>query len=259
MLLQNVCKDMANVQEETALWATHVGKNVHHHSGWLPMVQASLHVLGKAAEEGRQGSRVQRSGVLVLGVGAAKYSPMEFNKHFERSWVIYGAVGGALRLLQVPRTCREWKQGVEHATRLARDAGASTWTRNPYLWPWLLRSYLLRVARLEGVDRMEVDQDLTVDDIQGMCPDQNAWARRFAPHTMKVQDMFDATGYDGPPELFTMYACLFMSCAEKKVDPDWVWQHRAEMIRKRTEFEQEHGLAPHPLELVKYCGAFEQL
>ena len=49
-LLQGACCDMTAVQEDTKLWMTQVHKNVQYNSGWLLMLQSSLHMLEKTGE-----------------------------------------------------------------------------------------------------------------------------------------------------------------------------------------------------------------
>ena len=59
--------------------------------------------------------------------------------------------------------------------------------------------------------------------------------------------------YDGPPELFTMYACIFMSCID--YSHDWIGTNRNKLVRARVDFEAKHGMPPHPKELLKMCNA----
>lgn len=241
-LLKGACGDMAVVQKDTKLWMSHVHKGVQYHSGWLPMLQQSLHVLEKAG-------KAKRSGVLKLSEG--QYSLSEFNQPFARSWATYGKVGRLLQSLKIPKTCNEWKDGVEEATRSAQKLGLASLTRRPYLWPWLLRTYFYTSTRRSGLDRMQASPDLLVGDLQAMCPDQNSWAKKLASHTMLASDLFAATSYDGPPELFTMYACTFMSCT--KVSQEWLEENRNNIAQARADFEAKHGLPPHPNELLQEC------
>ena len=48
-----------------------------------------------------------------------------------------------------------------------------------------------------------------------MFPDQDSWADRCCARAggESLARLWESTGYAGPPELFTMWACL-LSCAE---------------------------------------------
>lgn len=138
---------------------------------------------------------------------------------------------------------------MERASKLASDLGAVNWVKNEYLWPWMLRVHFFSQTRSSGRGSMELDPGLTPTHLKEMCPDQNSWASELSPHTMRASDLFENAGYDGPPELFTMYACLFMSC--EGYDPEWIKQHEVKFMRQRETFQRDHGIPPHPLLLLK--------
>jgi hypothetical protein len=59
----------------------------------------------------------------------------------------------------------------------------------------------------------------------------------------RVQDF---QRYIAPPELFTMYACLFADSAVQKVSTAWLDSHEAVLRSKCVWYAREHGFPPHP-------------
>ena len=49
----------------------------------------------------------------------------------------------------------------------------------------------------------------TVEELLLSWPDSRCHMARLGEGHVYVQELFDALGYDGPPEVFTMWCCLF--------------------------------------------------
>ncbi len=56
--------------------------------------------------------------------------------------------------------------------------------------------------------------------------------------------------YDGPPELFTMYACLFADMAVQSMSTAWRIEHVVELRSRMLSYVKEFGFTPHPGVLV---------
>ena len=70
----------------------------------------------------------------------------------------------------------------------------------------------------------------------------------MAEHLTKAQDLFKAVGYDGPPELFSMYCCTFLSGGQREQDADSL--DVPTLIGAREAFAKRWGLPPHPMLLA---------
>jgi hypothetical protein len=60
--------------------------------------------------------------------------------------------------------------------------------------------------------------------------------------------------YTAPPELFTMYACLFADAAVQKVSTNWLLSNEAVLHSTCVSYAREHGFPPHPgvlMEIVR--------
>jgi hypothetical protein len=57
--------------------------------------------------------------------------------------------------------------------------------------------------------------------------------------------------YDGPPELFTMYACLFADLAVQQMSTAWLVKHEVELRSRAQSYFKEFGFPPHPGVLVE--------
>ena len=69
-----------------------------------------------------------------------------------------------------------------------------------------------------------------------------------------MQEILDALGYDAPPELLHMYACLLADsqyrCLIRSKDDRWLQRHRAILRRWAIAYKKEHGCFPHPRQIV---------
>ena len=66
-----------------------------------------------------------------------------------------------------------------------------------------------------------------------------------------IKDLFREAQYSGPPELFTMWACLF---ADKDVAGrflDWLETNSSELRKCLKSYRRQHKISPHPGTLVR--------
>lgn len=241
-VLQKALACMASPANKTRsdLWQKHVNRNVTHHSGWLPMAQNLLPLLQKVKRES--------SGVLVFGTGGL-YKPLQFSAKFVDAYTKFRKVGLVLRTLPVVKSGTEWAEELSSATASAAAIGLRSTIKQEYSWPWLVRTQLFAMLRSSGVRKLTT-ANLTSDQLATMNPDMHQHVEDLAEHSLMAADVLKSVKYDGPPELFSMYCCLFISSPEK-FDPKAVRSSRAALIQAREKFTEEHGIPPHPLLLLE--------
>ena len=244
-MLQDSLRDMASAKARatTAVWQAHINRNVTHHAGWLPLVQTALPLLAKVD--------VFRSGVLVLGIMDQYYQFVPFSQKFVKAYESFRKEGSILSTLTPVHTCRQWGAAIARATSDMKSAGLSKHVARAYLWPWLLRSQLYCVIRGAGIERLQDEDDLSVDELSKMNPDMKQNLKHLAEHVCKVSDLFTSVGYDGPPELFSMYCCIFLS--DSVHDPELVEQKKRYLIKTRSEFATKWQIPMHPAVLLDTC------
>ncbi len=58
-----------------------------------------------------------------------------------------------------------------------------------------------------------------------------------------------------PPELFTMYACLFADSSVQKLSTAWLVENTVKLRFRCLSYFQEHGFAPHPGVLIEMISS----
>ena len=103
--------------------------------------------------------------------------------------------------------------------------------------------------REAGIKRLDVC-GASVSDFAACFPDQKqllslaAGGKRRAGG-MLVSEVMQNSGYDGPPELWTMYACLCADRDAQKVAVKWLERHVDALRQVVLNFVNEHGFDPH--------------
>ena len=164
-------------------------------------------------------------------------------------------LGTVLLKLAVPKSCQEYRATVCDARVQAMANKLHTRVRTPYLWPWLLRSYLVMTMRKKGIKALSRNyKQLRVQHVLDAWPDQKLSWTTAVPGETSVKAIFRALKYDGPLELFTMFYCLFNAGGVERFDVDIVWKLRRELVRAREAYTKKHKLTPHPLVLLTLGG-----
>jgi len=104
--------------------------------------------------------------------------------------------------------------------------------------PWMRHS---------NIKRLKVTNTVKVQHFRSMFPDQGEWISCVTARCGIVVAM-KKLGYDGPPELFTMWACLFQdrSCHGRTLSN--ALSRKAARLLKA--YLSEHGQVPHPAVLL---------
>ena len=126
------------------------------------------------------------------------------------------------------------------------QAGSAT-----YFEAWLIRSLMIPWMRAVNIKRLKVTNGMTTQQFRSMFPDQGEWISIVTARCGIVLAM-KTVGYDGPPELFTMWACMFQdrSCHGHTLSS--ALSRKASRLLKK--YVSEHGQVPHPAVLTGLLG-----
>ena len=92
---------------------------------------------------------------------------------------------------------------------------------------WTVRGLLLMAMHREGVARLTGAGHVSAEAFATVCPDSKQWFQRLMGTALDVplSQFFRDVGYDGRPELFSMYACV-LGHASLRV---WLLKHKADL------------------------------
>ena len=244
--LQKVLRRMAAVGVRKTLdaWATNIGKNVSYHSGWLATCQ-NFKVIKKV------GKTATGSDVLVLGKNRGRYKLLPYNaKSFGRVFKRNELLGSILQNMPTPKSTSEWLAAITSAKTDA-EKRKFNWKSLSYLWPWILRSHMIAQTRAKGVHAMTYPNQFRCSELEAMAPDQKKHITKLKDDITSVRVLFDLLGYNGPPELFSMYTCIFLAKGSGQWDPTWVSNRVGRLIKHRELMLARDGVQPHPLILLE--------
>ena len=156
-----------------------------------------------------------------------------------------------LSALGTPTTCERWCRDVSKASENALALGLQRVVELPYSWPWLVRVCLLVNMRYAGVAKLSMPTGFTLAQLRSLGPDMHAWIDKLGHGLASAKQLFTETGYDGPPELWSMYSCLFFSTGWERCGGPWVVQHQEQIIRTREALQAKLGFPPHPVRLLQ--------
>lgn len=271
--------------KQMVVWTLNCGRNVSHHSGWLPLL-LRLGIIAKApAHLARQppgGPRsatvtprsvqprsrrllptsrrcgCRRSGktrqprLVRLGEGGYCYHIKAFSADVRRKLSSYVLVGEVMGTLAVPKTCDDWCRAVArflHACRQHRLVAHGT---NTYFAQWLARSYLLALMRSNGVKGLR-SAGISQQQLRQLGPDQCEWIGRICAR-QSASKALRALGFANAPEVFSMNACLFNDPDLAHVPPSVIDKHVPRLRRSMAEYREANGIPPHPVVLLKEAG-----
>jgi hypothetical protein len=228
-----------------AVWAREVNRKNTHYSGWKNLLSQRRY-FGIVARKSGGGYRVvlQRSALkeIMSKLSAAHKAGLMLNS------------------MEVPETMKDY---VSECQRVVADLkkssapGINVAEDLSYSLAWLMRSHTFAITRAKGITRLKVSRGLSTETCCAMFPDQKDWAQRYFKiacgykKSMKIvvlADFMRALGYTGPPELLTMYFCLFGDVQVLKFDAGSF----AQVLKdNRIRFRAQHGVQPHPATLVR--------
>ena len=120
----------------------------------------------------------------------------------------------------------------------------------PYSLSWTLRTLTICDMRRANIPALVRDQT-PVTLFAKSFPDQHSMFKAITTTPTPCGSFFTLAEYLGPPELFSMYACLFQDAAVEDVSTEWMSTHTNELTALRKEYRAEHGQNPVPAVLLQ--------
>jgi len=131
---------------------------------------------------------------------------------------------------------------------------------NGYSPAWIIRSHLLCTLRSQGISRLKVPRGFTVSEFSVLFPDAKKWVERYfdvlfkqkkAMTKVSLKAFLAAIGYKHPPELLTMYFCLFGDKTLLRVPVSTLVDKVLKLRSVRIGLLRSTGVQPHPCTVAK--------
>ena len=131
-----------------------------------------------------------------------------------------------------------------------------------YSVPWILRSKVILILRQAGIKCLKTKATTTVQDLHKTFPDANDWLRSMVRCEQRpswsmneflatpLKDLMRSLHYKHPPELLTMFFCLFGDSDVLSFPLTWLQQHKMRLRTFRIEYKAKHGVEAHPFILL---------
>lgn len=270
-------------------WLDNVGRNTTHHSGLITFAKHSLGMLRPV------GANAGRAEVLRFGQGNCPVKLEALTPSLRQKLSTLVALGRALLACKAPKTVDGWACELEHFQRTVHAQDVCGFkSPEAYRTLWVARTWLIWRMRQERCRYLRLPAGHSVADFAKLFPDQNSWLLRLAGprnisrHNITAEELFEKVGYNGPPELFSMFTCLWgdkdLRQQLHQLGPSWIpanltllrkagcpvvvrnirlftsSRHRPQheagkglhcgLAQALQQYEKEHGLVPHPRVLV---------
>lgn len=260
-------------------WVESVGRNCAHHSGLIPFANTSLGIL--------QPSPKATKGTLRLGQEGRHFLVEELTPTVRSRLSTLVSFGQALLTAKVPKTVQSWASTTKTLQQAVMRKPGTCGLSGPkaYRTLWVIRSWLIWRMRRAGVMQLQVPKACMASEFAKLFPDQKAWLLKLAgkgkASSTPAINVFAKIGYTGPPELFSMFTCLWGGSNLRKqlqaLPPNWLEVNRPTLLRARflvrtpapvaklgtvslscrllaakvcQEYEEKEGQVPHPSVLV---------
>jgi hypothetical protein len=107
--------------------------------------------------------------------------------------------------------------------------------------------------RSAGIKELDISA-CSVEAFSTMFPDQKLWIEHACARGHCVQAALERLDYDGPPELFSMWCCLFSDDLMGHVLPKDIDEHFEQLQRLRHKMRVQLKQSPHPAVLLCKAG-----
>ena len=229
--LRSMCVDMDGV--DTTLWSDSLGRNISHANGPL----ATLHRLGILTVQKRH----LKSRRLRVGQGTGRWlcsgvlAITKARAHVSR-WVL---LADACQVV-APSTCHGWVAEQARVNRIFQNC--QMFADASYMRNFVIRGLLLAAMAAAGVPKLTGAAKIDVQSFAASFPDQRCWICRLSggrPGTLA--EFAEGLGYDGRPELLTMFLCLLLT-RSMQVNPAWLLARRARLSKAMLAQRDSRGL-----------------
>ena len=215
--LRRTCMDMDGVN--TRLWTESLGRYISHANGPLVtlnrlgiLTTKRRHVRSRLLRVGRAEGRWLCAGVLALGQARSKVS----------RWV---RASDACQVT-APRTCKEWVSEYIRINQIFQDQ--RMFREKSYMRNFVIRGVMLAAMASAKVPRLTGAGDVSTMVFASAFPDQRGWLTTLSSEGVQdwtLSGFMAGLGYDGRPELLTMFLCLLLT-KSMQVHPAWLLKHR---------------------------------
>ena len=162
--------------------------------------------------------------------------------------------GSCLQRSPIPRTLGEYKDVSEHCQSSLSKANPVGLNKDSnYSIPWVIRSHFFAELRSRGISALKLD-DTPVRDIIRCFPDSSGWLMELCVQNKglrTVKDVCIHLRFNHPPELLTMYLCIFGEKSILEADLGTLKKYSALMKRARVEGFRASGVVAVPAALIK--------
>ena len=250
-------------------WTTNIGRNTTHHFGLIVLAHRSLRLI----------RRVRRwtPGTLLFGQEQKPFRLTKLCKSLRARLQSHLDFGHALMKIRAPSSIDDWEQAVKtlqealvaHRVKGQTLIAGFVRTRS-YRTMWVIRTWLIFRMRLAGVLRL-TNMACSLSRFSNICPDQKKWIAKvagrgnglkctqafldsakcpsFSKRALHAQAAFktdtlpaNLCRYDGPPECFSMFACLWGDAGllqHLQQHPDsWLADQQEAMIKAHTALQR---------------------
>ena len=229
-------------------WVTNCGRNVSHHSGFVPML-LRFEILQK----------VSKSTVPSLALGST--TGRRYQLRSDNLLAVLGKLCALIRLADAieeklpavhgPRSCSAWSKAFQDLSQVVQDnpcPGMRDTTS--YVPLWTMRALLLRRMWATGTRRLALDDSLW-SDFAATFPDQKKMLSKVvvAETGLTCRNAMQRCKYKGPAELLTMYLC-FLGTVDRTSTSFFI-KHEAKLKKLRAIYKTDHLQNPVLLELLK--------
>jgi hypothetical protein len=153
--------------------------------------------------------------------------------------------------MPVPRCAKDWKHCAASFVEEGKRQGI--FVEAGYYATWLVRTYLIAFMRYHKVFRLPLD-GVSKSDFAALAPDQKGWVQRLCTRNHSPETSLRYLRYHGPPELFSMWACIFSDPDLVGVSPEAITERSSQMRQALLRYQRCHGLPPHPVVLLREIG-----
>ena len=234
--LRLMCIDMVGV--DTKPWSDSLGKNISHANGPLAtlnrlgiLTKHKKHVHSRRLQVGEGNGRWLCSGVLAITRARAKVA----------RWV---RLAEAYRA-KAPRTCEEWV--AEHGRANQIFQAHRIFENKSYMRNFVIRGVMLAAMVAAGVPELRGAEDIDARVFASSFPDQRSWISALvaANRNPTLAEFAADLGYDGRPELLSMFLCLLLTKV-MRVNPAWLLAHRTHLCNAMLSQHDRLGLCRLP-------------
>ena len=220
-----------------------IGRKNMHHGTFAMFASGQLGLLSK--------TKLTKDKHILIGKGAVKYKILHKTQRMLNKIACLYAFGKKVEEMPPPRSISDWMDCVKSLDKIAKVAPGIS---NNYRRCWVVRCSLIVRMRNAGIKSLRVGQ-CSVRDFQGLFPDQKSLLVKAAggSHMLhrKMSDILSDCAYRGPPELFTMWACLFSDRAVASVSLDWLSRNEQTLKSTLEDLLKTDKVMPHPGVLVE--------